>query len=543
MTLLQFMTAAMPVLSVFILLVILRMPATRAMPLSLLVSALMAWGIWQMPAIQISAAMVEGLMIATTIVWIVFGAILLLNVLRETGAIDVIRAGFSGVSPDRRVQVIIIAWLFGSFLEGASGFGTPAAIGAPLLVALGFPPLAAVVLALVADSSSVSFGAVGTPVIVGMGQGLSGATEEMVQSIAMTGIGIDIFVASFLPLIMVMILTRFFGSEKSFKPAIAMIPFAVAAGLSFTLPAYLVAWLLGPEFPSILGALFGLALMSTLARKNILVPKRPWYFSAEDKATAEAALEKLAQDTDKAPGLSLLRAWSPYLLVATLLVATRVEFLPLKAWMNSVVVAWSNIFATEVSASFAPLYLPGTLFAITAVAAAYIQRGHWSQVTTAFARSARTLVPTVIALATAVPMVRIFLQSDVNALGLQAMPLELASLAAEHLAGQWLFVAPLIGALGSFIAGSATFSNMMFASFQQAVAVQTGLPETLVLGLQLLGANAGNMICVVNVVAACSVVNLTGREGEVIRFTLVPMLYYSLMAGLVATLSLAFALY
>lgn len=543
MTLLQFMTAAMPVLSVFILLVILRMPATRAMPLSLLVSALMAWGIWQMPAIQISAAMVEGLMIATTIVWIVFGAILLLNVLRETGAIDVIRAGFSGVSPDRRVQVIIIAWLFGSFLEGASGFGTPAAIGAPLLVALGFPPLAAVVLALVADSSSVSFGAVGTPVIVGMGQGLSGASEEMVQSIAMTGIGIDIFVASFLPLIMVMILTRFFGSEKSFKPAIAMIPFAVAAGLSFTLPAYLVAWLLGPEFPSILGALFGLALMSTLARKNILVPKRPWYFSAEDKATAEAALEKLAQDTDKAPGLSLLRAWSPYLLVASLLVATRVEFLPLKAWMNSVVVAWSNIFATDVSASFAPLYLPGTLFAITAVAAVFIQRGHWSQVTTAFARSARTLVPTIIALATAVPMVRIFLQSDVNALGLQAMPLELASLAAEHLAGQWLFVAPLIGALGSFIAGSATFSNMMFASFQQAVAVQTGLPETLVLGLQLLGANAGNMICVVNVVAACSVVNLTGREGEVIRFTLVPMLYYSLMAGLVATLSLAFALY
>ncbi|MFY0666035.1 MAG: L-lactate permease [Natronospirillum sp.] len=540
MTFMQFLTAAMPVISVFVLLVIMRLPATKAMPLSLLVSAVLALVVWQMPLLQVSAAVLEGLMVAASIVWIVFGAILLLNVLRETGAIEVIRSGFSHISPDRRVQVIIIAWLFGSFLEGASGFGTPAAIGAPLLVALGFPPLAAVVLALVADSSAVSFGAVGTPVIVGMGQGLVGSTPEQLQSIAMTAIGIDILVASFLPLIMVLILTRFFGAEKSWLPGLAIAPFAVLAGLSFTVPAYLVAWLLGPEFPSIIGALIGLALMSTLARYRILTPRKVWYFSAEDRIAMKSlvATHQLDEALGHTKHMSLLRAWTPYILVAGLLVLTRIDALPLKAVLNSVVVAWQNILGTDISASLAPLYLPGTVFVLTAAIAAFVQSsaqaGRWQPLQRATLVSARTLVPTVIALATAVPMVRIFLQSGVNSAGLAAMPLELANLAANNLAGQWLFVAPLIGALGSFIAGSATFSNMMFASFQASVAGQVGLPETTVLALQLLGANAGNMICVVNVVAAASVVNLSGREGEIIRFTLVPMLYYALAASTVA---------
>ncbi|WLD59458.1 L-lactate permease [Salinispirillum sp. LH 10-3-1] len=544
MTSMQFLTAAMPVISVFVLLVIMRLPATKAMPLSLLVSAVLALVVWQMPLVQVSAAVLEGLMVAASIVWIVFGAILLLNVLRETGAIEVIRSGFSHISPDRRVQVIIIAWLFGSFLEGASGFGTPAAIGAPLLVALGFPPLAAVVLALVADSSAVSFGAVGTPVIVGMGQGLVGSTPEQLQSIAMTAIGIDILVASFLPLIMVLILTRFFGEEKSWLPGLAIAPFAILAGLSFTVPAYTVAWLLGPEFPSIIGALVGLALMSTLARYRILTPRKVWYFSAEDRVAMKAlvATHQLDEALGHTKHMSLLRAWTPYILVAGLLVLTRIDALPLKALLNSVVVAWQNILGTDISASLAPLYLPGTVFVVTAAIAAVVQSsaqaGPWRPLQRATVVSARTLVPTVIALATAVPMVRIFLQSGVNTAGLAAMPLELATLAASNLADQWLFVAPMIGALGSFIAGSATFSNMMFASFQASVADQVGLPETTVLALQLLGANAGNMICVVNVVAAASVVNLSGREGEIIRFTLVPMLYYALAASSVAWLLL-----
>jgi lactate permease len=144
------------------------------------------------------------------------------------------------------------------------------------------------------------------------------------------------------------------------------------------------------------------------------------------------------------------------------------------------------------------------------------------------------LLPSCIALGAAVPMVRIFLHSDVNNAGLPAMPLALAELAAAHLADYWLALAGLVGALGSFIAGSATFSNLMFGSFQQQMAQQADLAQPLVLALQMLGANAGNMICVVNVVAAASVVNLHGREGEIIRYTLWPTLFYCSAAALVA---------
>lgn len=163
--------ALTPLFAVFGLLGFARLPAARAKPLSLVLTAGVSIAAWDMPVRHVLAAALEGVVVAASIVWIVLGAILLLKTLTASGAISVIRDGFMRISPDPRAQVILIAWLFGAFLEGAAGFGTPAAITAPLLVALGFQPLGAVVLALVADSTSVSFGAIGTPVVVGLGQG------------------------------------------------------------------------------------------------------------------------------------------------------------------------------------------------------------------------------------------------------------------------------------------------------------------------------------------------------------------------------------
>lgn len=523
MTPLQLVAALMPLLSVFILLVLLRLPARQAMPASLLCSALLALLVWQMPLFQLSAAIAEGLVIAVTILWIIFGAIVLLKVLQQTGAIETIKHGFSQVSPDKRVQLIIIAWLFGSFLEGAAGFGTPAAIAAPLLVALGFSPLSAVVLALIADSSAVSFGAVGTPVLVGLAQGAPGISAAELSQVALTAISIDIVVASMLPLIMVLMYCRFFAASPSWREGFAMAPFALLSGLAFTLPAYLVAWLLGPEFPSVLGAMAGLMLTCTLARRGIFLPQT---------ATVNIAVVQQQRIAE----LSLFRAWAPYLIVALLLVLSRVPELPFKALLQGVSMVWSNIFGSAISVTVMPLYLPGSLFVLTAALALLIQRGKAQQFGVALRQSSLMLWPSVLALGAAVPMVRIFLQSGVNNAGLAAMPLALAELAASRLSDIWLLMAPLVGALGSFIAGSATFSNLMFAGFQQAMAEEAGLSSQLVLALQMLGANAGNMICVVNVVAAASVVGLNGREGEIIRYTVLPMLYYCLAATSVAWL-------
>ena len=524
MTIWQLLTALMPLLSAFMLLVILRLPAKHAMPLSLLCTVVLAYLVWQMPLLQLAAATVEGLVIALTIVWIVFGAILLLKTLQQTGAIEQIKQGFSHVSPDKRVQLIIIAWLFGGFLEGAAGFGTPAAIAAPLLVALGFSPLSAVVLALIADSTAVSFGAVGTPVLVGLAQGAE-LTPEALQQTVMTAVTIDIFVASLLPFVMCLIYCRFFQSVPSWRSAFVMLPFCLCSGLAYTVPAYFCALWLGPEFPSVIGAMAGLALVTFMAKKRLLLPN-------DSAQNADISTSHAVQLTAAA----LIRAWAPYLLVALLLVLSRLDSLPVKALLQRFTLEWPQVFGTDIALSVAPLYLPGSLFVLVALLVPVMQGARFAALKPAFGLSAVMLKPSLIALCAAVPMVRIFLHSDINDAGLPAMPMALAELAATHLSHLWLWAAPLVGALGSFIAGSATFSNLMFAGFQQAVAADAALPPPLVLALQMLGANAGNMICVVNVVAAASVVGLNGKEGDIIRFTALPMLYYCLMASVVALL-------
>ena len=521
---LQLLAALTPIGSTFLLLVVFRLPATRAMPLSLLLCALACYFVWGMLSIQMAASFIEGIILALSILWILLGALFLLNSLRESGALDVIRQGFSALSPDPRVQVILIAWLFGSFLEGAAGFGTPAAICAPLLVAVGIPPLAAVVLALVADSSAVSFGAIGTPVIVGLKQGLN-TTDLHVQQIAIQAISIDILVASLLPLILCLLLTTCFAKRPNLRAGFAMLPFSLVCGLGFTLPAYLVAWLLGPEFPSLLGAMSGLVLATIIIRKGWLLPKQPWSLD-EQPLPATSVMPSFGQ---------LLLAWLPYLTATLLLVVSRLPSLPFKPFLQQIQLSWSDILGTELAVSFQPLYLPGGLMMIAGLVTLATHKTSPAQLGQALHLSLKSLRGATVSLCAAVPMVRLFLHSDQNRLGLDSMPMALAELASRHLAEFWLAVAPLIGALGSFIAGSATFSNLMFAAFQQSAAELANQPPNLVLALQMLGANAGNMICVLNVVAAASVVGLNGQEGKIIRFTFWPMLYYCVTAALVAT--------
>lgn len=539
MTLLQIFTSLVPILSVLLFLVLMRLPATRAMPLSLLVTAVVAFWVWQVPGVQLAASILEGWIITFTILVIVFGAIMLLNTLKAAGALAVISAGFSGVSRDHRVQVIIIAWLFGGFLEGASGFGTPAAIGAPLLVALGFPPMAAVVMALIGDSTSVSYGAIGTPVIVGLGEGISELSTEELRSIAVTASSIDLLIASFLPVLMLALLTRFFGANRSWREGLAIWPFALFSGLAFTLPAYLVARFIGLEFPSILGALVGLGLVVTVARRGWLLPETPWRLPVLEGSTADTGLPLSSPKatpanatTSKAP-MSLLSAWLPYLVVAGLLILTRIDSLPFKALLQSVSVDFKHLLGTNISTSVAPLYLPGTLFVLVAMLVAVFYRLSAADTAAVWRESVGRLIPTAIALGASVPMVRIFINSGVNSAGLDSMPAALGELAAATFAHSWPVFSPFIGALGSFVAGSSTFSNMMFASLQQDAALASDLSPRVILALQMIGSNAGNMICVMNVVAAASVVKLTGKEGEVIRLTFLPALLYCLGAGLV----------
>ena len=541
---LYYLLALAPIITVFILLVIAKRPAKQAMPIAYLVTTAIALLVWQMPGSAIAASTIQGLVMAAEILYIIFGAILLLNVLQASGAISSIRHGLLGISSDRRIQAIIIVWLFGSFLEGASGFGTPAAVCSPLLVALGFPALAAVMVALIANSTAVVFGAVGIPVLLGINTGLEGALvvdnyltelgityQEYFENIVVR-IGIlNSIVGTLIPLLMVTCLTRYFGQNKSWTEGLAVWQFALFAGLAFTIPSSLTAIFLGAEFPSLIGGLVGLAVVVTAAQKEFLTPKQIWDFppvEAWEDGWRGSLRESIEQEV---PKISLLKAWIPYILVGLLLVLSRLRFLPFQGLLKTLQLNLSNIFGTEISVSSEPLYLPGTIFIIAIAVTYFLHRLKTQAMAQATINAITTLTVTALVLAAAVPMARIFINSGFNESGLASMPLTLAE-GVANLAGQsWPFFAPTIGAMGSFIAGSATVSNMMFSLFQFGVAIEIDLSGSVVVALQAMGAAAGNMICVSNVVAASATVGLSGCEGLLIRRVLLPLFYYVVGAG------------
>ncbi|GIW97420.1 MAG: lactate permease [Pirellulaceae bacterium] len=544
--------ATIPIAIVGILLVGLRWPASRAMPLSYLSVVVLAAFVWQIPITQIMAASVKGLVTAGELLYIVFGAILLLNTLHESGALDRIRNSLGNISPDRRIQVIIIAWLFGSFIEGAAGFGTPAAVAVPLLVGLGFPPLAAVLAGMIIQSTPVSFGAVGTPILIGVSSGLAG--EGTIDQFA-SGLGMETgrellhvvgwrvalihaSVGSLVPLLLVCLTTRFFGEHRSWREGLEVWKFALFAAGAMTLPYATVAFLLGPEFPSLLGGLLGLTIVLRASRSGFLLPRGPtWEFPPSSRWPRHwtgAGLPYSASPANKK--MPLLHAWSPYLLVAVLLVLSRQRAVPgldtsPERLLKSVAFSWSNIFGTSISATVAPLYLPGTVFCLAALFAWVVHRMRWSRFSVAWGASTRTVARASIALLSTVPMVQVFLNSDGGAAGYEKMPLALAMGVHQLVGSLWPLFAPAIGGLGAAIAGSNTISNMMLSLFQFNVGEEIGVDPLWVVALQAVGGAAGNTICVHNVVAACAVVGLIGSEGLVIRKTLPIFLYYAGLAG------------
>jgi lactate permease len=541
-----------PLVLAALLLVGFNWPARRAMPVVFGVTALIALTAWDMSFNRVVASSLQGLILTGSILWIIFGAILLLNTLKHSGAITSIRSGFANISPDRRVQAIIVAWLFGCFIEGASGFGTPAAVAAPLLVALGFPALGAVMLGMMVQSTPVSFGAVGTPIVVGVTGGLDkvGISERLLANgsdwntfyrlitseVAITHAIIGIL----MPLFMCAMLTRYFGRNKSWREGLAVAPFAIFAGLAFVLPYAAAGVFLGPEFPSMIGALVGLTIVVTAAKAGFLMPKQTWDFAdAKDWPVAwmgniEVKLDNLSNKLPMSIGL----AWLPYVLLAALLVLSRVNADVKEFFTTHLMLGWSNILGeTGISGSIQFLYLPGGIMVMVVLATFLLQRMTVAKLTAAFSESSRTLLGAGFVLIFTIPMVRILINSGVNMANLPSMPRAMAELVANSVGSVYPFFAASVGALGAFIAGSNTVSNLMMAQFQFDTAQLIGVSGAMLVAAQAVGAAAGNMVAIHNIVAASATVGLLGREGAVLRMTIIPTIYYVVMAGLLTMIA------
>lgn len=529
------LVAAIPILFTIAVMAGFNWPAKRALPIAWLIAAGTALLVWQVDLVKVLADSIFGALSALNVLIIILGAILILNTLKQSGGMAAINRGFLGISKDKRVQVIIIGWMFEAILEGAAGFGTPAAIAAPLMIGLGFPPLAAAMIALIFNSTPVSFGAVGTPVFGAMstlGGVLGGGAETTAQfQAALTqwsalGHGV---VGTFVPLLGLLLLTRFFGKERSFKPALQAAPFAIFAGLVFTVPYALIAIFLGPELPSLLAGLIGLPIMILAARRGFLTPKTVWDFG--DESTWD---EKWKSSVDTGPttesNMSIVRAWTPYILIAVILILTRIPALGIKQILQSVNIVVPNILGVEgLTYSLPILYLPGTIpFMLVAFITWWVHSMSGERIKVAVRDSFKQITGAAIALFFGVAMVHVLLNSGANAADLDSMMSVMAQGIAGLAGAVYPIVSPFIGVLGSFMSGSNTVSNILFSSLQFETAQTLGFSTVLVVAMQNIGGAIGNMTCVNNVVAVCATVGTPGREGTLIRRNAIPMVIYGL---------------
>ena len=548
----QALLALFPIALGGVLLVGFRVPAKHAMPAAYVAAASVAIFAWEMSVSRVAAASIQGLFLTFDLLFIIFGAVLLLHTLERSGGVAAIRKSFNGISDDRRVQVVIVAWLFGSFIEGAAGFGTPAAVAAPLLVALGFPAAAAVMLGMMIQSTAVTFGAVGTPVLVGIQGGLggeafaaalAGANMTMVDYLRAVTAKVVLLHATagfLMPVWMVIMLTRFFGANRSWSEGLSILPFALLGGLAFVVPYVFFGTFLGPEFPSLLGAPVGLLIVVSVARRGWLLPKDHWDFPERSKWNQEwvSGLEDELANVPEGRGISSASAWAPYALLGGLLVLTRLPQLPVGEWLRLVSVSWQNILGSEITATTTPLYLPGFVLLVVVLITALLHRMNGPALGEAFRSSTKVLIGAGVVLVFTVPMVRVYINSDVNGAGLLSMPLAMAEWVASNVGAVWPFFAPMTGALGAFIAGSNTVSNLMFSAFQFGVAEKLAMSTVMIVALQAVGAAAGNMVAIHNVVAASATVGLLGKEGETLRKTILPTVYYLLVVGLLGLLAI-----
>ena len=336
--------ALAPLILVGVLLVGFRWPAWRAMAIGLAVTYVIA-SVWQTPSLVVAAATIKGLMITASIAWIIFGAIFLLATVRSSGLLDAMRAGLTGISPDRRVQAIVVTWLFGGLLEGSAGFGTPAVVCVPLLIAIGFPPLAAVITGMLIQSAPVSFGALGTPIVIGVATGLGDAPAvdswtdgqgvsfgQLLHNIGWRVAVMHGLIGSFMPLLICCVLTGRFGQSRSYLEGLKAWKTAAAAGVVFAGCSTATAYFLGPEFPTILSASVGLAILVPLFRAGWFVPSEVFEFpTREDWLSDWVGLSNKEQsptsdETDAKAAASIPSgplAWWPYAMVVVLLVLTR----------------------------------------------------------------------------------------------------------------------------------------------------------------------------------------------------------------------------
>ncbi len=531
--------AFLPILATLILMIVFNRPAKICLAISWALAIVFGIIFFRIDTFALLAGSLYGVLSSIDVLIIIIGAILVMNTLKISGATASINRGFMNICPDKRVQACIIGFSFCSFIESAAGFGTPAALAGPLLVSLGFPPMAAAMITLSFDSSAVSFGAVGTPVTSALNAlGMAGNEEFIFKFSFWTALPHAI-ISTFLPLLVLMLTTKIFSNEKSFKPALDAAPFAIFTGLTFSVPLLLTSIFMGYEFASLIASLISIGLTVIAAKLGFFVPKETWDFGNPDSWDKEWLSTNEVSPTLESK-MSLIKAWVPYLLIATLLVVTRIPQLGIKGLLTGgapFVIKINNLLGFEnLDWSLKWAYLPGTFFIIVAFITNIIHKMNGKMVKKSWSDTIKQISGAALALVFGLALVEVLKYK--NDLGISMLD-EMANALSMVGKNLYVLISPFIGVLGAFVSGSATVSMNLFSNLQFNTAQVLGLPEVFAISMQCVGAAIGNMICINNAVAASATIGTTGKEGKLIKINVIPMLIYSLITAAIFYIVLA----
>lgn len=463
--------------------------------ISLLTTLVLAIFIWQMNFNFITASFLKGTFIATDILLIVFGALFFLETLKKTKIIDHLCLYLEKISPDYRVQTIILAWFFEAFLEGTAGFGTPSAVVAPLLIGLGLSPIMAVSISLLGNSTSVAFGAAGTPIRVGFA-GLNLAHIPLYSTlINLTGFIVPVFI----------LWAATFNQKNRKEQFFEALPFAILSGFAFVIPSIFISFL-GQEFPSIIGSLIGFLIAFLAIKIGFLTPKN---------------IRVLRSQKMELPQISPFKIFSPYLLLIILLIVGKFFF------SNS---GFTLNFGLKHTFS---LFNPGLIFILAIIPTIFQNRKAKKFDPKDLKESALKSIEPFLVIALISVMVQLMINSNQNNSG----SLSFLQIIANNLRTPFLpFLSPFIGAFGSFLTGSATISNIMFGGILQNTSVSLGMNSAIILSLELIGASAGNMIALADILPALAVVGLKGQVREVLKRVFIPCAIYVIFIGFIGLL-------
>lgn len=560
-----------PIVVTIVLMVGFNWPAKRALPLAWVLACVIGIAVWGMPVFSTDGTSavgqtLTGFLSAFEVLVIIFGAILIMNTLSQSGAMAAINGMFKSITPDARLQAVIIGFIFGAFIEGAAGFGTPAALAGPLLISVGFPPLCAAMVALIYNSVPVCFGAVGTPTnmafttVSGSVEALGGNLDAWKMALTFWS-ALPMAIGAFAILIIgVGFVCKFYGKEKKFSDVFPVIPYILFVVAVFDVFYLLIAAFIGPELVSLLAAIVTLFIVLFTTKKGFLVPKDVWTFDSKDQWDS-TWLSTTKVPEPKISDMNLVKAWTPYVLIAAILVITRV----VQKFENPEAPGWATALKNFTIGTgkhdagagvilgadwnWAICWSPGVVFIIVALITILLHGMSSENVKTAWRAAFKQVSGAAIALLFGVAMVNIFRYTSMPADKIPAgvaegvsysMLYAMAKGLADVAGRAYLVFAPFIGVLGAYMSGSNTVSNTLFSSLQFTTAGIVHLPYVLIVALQNNGGAIGNMVCVNNVVSACATTGTNGNEGRVIRTNIIPCATFCIIV--VAVIGIAIAL-